>query len=98
MEKEEAYSRAGHTARTLVREPDLRIVLIAMREGSWIAEHSAADTASVHVLSGHMQLRLPDKTVDLRAGHLLVLPGGLRHDVEAVAEGVFLLTLGWQDS
>ena len=96
MRHEDAYEREGHTARTLVREDDLRIVLVVMRAGARIAEHRANDTASIHALSGHVRLRLPDNVVDLPAGRLLVLERGLRHDVEAVAESAFLLTLGWQ--
>lgn len=94
MRREEAYGRDGHTARTLVREPDLRIVLIVMKAASRIAEHRAKDTASIHTLSGHVRLRLPEKVADLPAGRLLVLERGSLHDVEAVAESAFLLTLG----
>jgi quercetin dioxygenase-like cupin family protein len=96
MRREDAYQRDGHTARTLVREDDIRIVLIVMRAGARIAEHQANETASIHLLSGHVRLRLPDHHAELPAGRLLVLERGLRHDVEAVAESAFLLTLGWQ--
>lgn len=91
----EAYTRDGHTARTLVREPDLRLVLIVMNAGSRINEHSAHETASIHVLSGHLRLRLPSKLVELPAGQLLALERGLQHDVEAAVESAFLLSLGW---
>ena len=96
MRREEAYRRDGHTARTLVREEDMRIVLVVMRAGARIAEHRANDTASILVLSGTLRLRLPENAADLPAGRLLVLERGLRHDVEAVLESAFLLTLGWE--
>ena len=50
LRKEDAYQREGHTARTLVREPDLRIVLVVMKAGARIAEHRADQTASVQAL------------------------------------------------
>jgi quercetin dioxygenase-like cupin family protein len=96
MRQEEAYAREGHTARTLVREDDLRIVLITMKAGSRIPEHHLDDTASIHALGGHLRLHLPDRVVELPAGRLVVLERGLRHDVEAVLESAFLLTLGWE--
>jgi len=96
LRKNDAYQREGHTARTLVRKPDLRIVLVVMKAGARIAEHRADETASIHALSGHVRLRLPDKTADLAGGRLLVLERGLKHDVEAVADSAFLLTLGWR--
>ena len=96
LRKNDAYLREGHTARTLVRKPDLRVVLVVMQAGARMAEHRADETASVHALSGHVRLRLSEKVVELAAGQLLVIERGLRHDVEAVAESAFLLTLGWR--
>ena len=96
LRREEAYGRDGHTARTLVREGDMRIVLVVMRAGARIAEHRAGDTASILALGGNLRLHLPDSVADLPAGRLLVLERGLRHDVEAVLESAFLLTLGWE--
>ncbi len=95
MREEEAYVRDGHTGRTLTREPDLRIVLVVMKAGSRMAEHHADATASIQVLGGQLRLHIQDRTVDLPAGRLLVLERGLRHDVEAVGESAFLITLGW---
>lgn len=91
-----AYLRDGHTARTLVREPDLRIVLVAMKAGARLPEHRADETASVHVLRGHVRLRLPAQLVDLPSGRLLVLERALPHDLEALQESALLLTLGWK--
>ena len=94
LRNEDAYAREGHTARTLVRESDVRIVLLVLKAGGRIPEHRADATASIHALSGHVRLRLEDQVVELPAGRLLVLDGGLRHDVEAVVESTLLLTLG----
>lgn len=95
MRRENAYEHDGHTARTLVREPDFRVVFIVMKAGARMAEHRTKNTASIHVLSGHVKLGLPDRSADLSAGQLFVLGQGLRHDVEAAEESAFLLTLGW---
>ena len=89
----DAYKLDGHTARTLVREPAMRIVLVVMRSGAKIAEHHAQDTASIHALAGHIHIRLPQRAVDLPAGHVLVIPPQLPHDVEAVDDAAFLITL-----
>lgn len=96
LRAEDAYEREGHTARTLARSPDLRIVLVVMKAGARIAEHRADETVSVHTLSGQVRLRLPDRTAELAAGQLLVLERGQRHAVEAVGDAAFLLTLGWR--
>jgi quercetin dioxygenase-like cupin family protein len=94
MRESDAYRHTGHTARTIVREPDLRIVLVVMRAGSVIKEHKADDTTSVQALMGRMRLRLPERVAALSAGALLVLERGLPHTVEADEDSTFLLTLG----
>jgi len=95
MRQEDAYAKGGHTARTLVRTPDQRIVLIVMKAGARLAEHQASESASLQVVGGHVRLHLPDRVVDLDANQLLVLAGGIRHDVEATSESSLLLTLSW---
>jgi quercetin dioxygenase-like cupin family protein len=91
---EDAYELDGHTARTLVREPAMRVVLTVMRAGARIAKHHAPATASIQALTGHIRLELPQQTVDLPAGHLLVMPADLAHDVVAVDDAAFLITIG----
>jgi quercetin dioxygenase-like cupin family protein len=91
----EAYAREGHAAHTLLREDDLRMVVVVMKAGARMAEHRAQETAAIHGLSGHVRLHLPDETTDVRASQLLVLGRGIQHDVEAVLDSALLLTLGW---
>ena len=93
MRSEPAYKNDGHTARTLVREAAIRVVLIAMRTGAKIAQHRSQQSASIHAVTGHVRLALPDRVVDLPAGSLLVLAPGVAHDVEAVGDSALLLTL-----
>lgn len=102
MRHEEAYAREGHAARTLVREQDLRVVLIAMKAGGHIPEHLANATMSIHTLAGLVRVHLPrlarqheDRIVELHAGQLLALDRGIPHSVEAAADSTFVLTLGW---
>jgi quercetin dioxygenase-like cupin family protein len=95
LRQEENYARNGHAARTLIVQPDLRIVLVVMRAAGRIAKHRVDQTASIHALKGQLRLQLDDKAFDVPAGQLLVLEAGLPHDVEAIAESTFLLTLGW---
>jgi quercetin dioxygenase-like cupin family protein len=85
----------GRSSKTLVKYRDLRIVLIAMKAHARIHEHTAAGRISVQSLSGHIRLHLPERVVDLPAGHLLALDQCVPHDVEAAEESVFLLTVAW---
>ena len=86
-------SATKHAARTILREPDLRVVVIAMEAGATLAEHHASATATLHLLHGSLRVRLNGRLLELGAGHLLPLERGLAHDVEAIAESAFVLVL-----
>jgi quercetin dioxygenase-like cupin family protein len=85
----------GRSSKTLVKHRDLRIVLISMKANTRMHEHKATARISVQTVTGHIRLHLPERAVDLPAGHLLVLDQGLPHDVEALEDSAFLLTLSW---
>ena len=97
LQKEEAWLRGtGPSSKTLVKHTDLRIVLLAMKKKMCMHEHKTAAKISVQTLTGHIRLRLPDRTVELPAGQLLVLDQCVPHDVEAEEDSAFLLTLSWR--
>jgi quercetin dioxygenase-like cupin family protein len=93
--KAEPTWSAGHSARTIIKYDDLRVVLLAMNAGHKMAEHKAEGRISVHVLSGHIAFRTAERTFDLRAGGLIALDRGVPHDVTALEESAFLLTIAW---
>ena len=96
LHKEEAWLQGtGPSSTTLVKHPDLRIVLLAMKKKMCMHQHSTAARISVQTLAGHIRLRLPDRTVELPAGQLLALDRCMSHDVEAEEDSAFLLTLSW---
>ena len=95
MRAEDAWRQGSHNAKTLVGEPNLRVLLIAIKPGARLERHHAPGQISVQTLDGHLRLHLPDQAVDLPAGHLLALEPGIEHDVEAVDESLFLLTIGY---
>jgi quercetin dioxygenase-like cupin family protein len=87
--------RKGQNARTLVKYDDLRVVLTALQAGARIQEHTAQGRISIHVLSGHLQVKASGRTFSLRQGGLLALERGLPHEVVAVEESAFVLTVAW---
>ncbi len=85
----------GPSSTTLVKHPDLRIVLLTMKKKMCMHQHSTAASISVQTFAGHIRLRLPDRTAELPAGQLLALDQCVPHDVEAEEDSAFLLTLSW---
>ncbi len=58
-------------------------------------EHRAPGRLSIQTLTGHVRLQVLDQTIDLPAGHVLALDPDVAHDVEALDESAFLLTIAW---
>lgn len=97
LKNEETWHRESHNGNTLVKEPDFRIVLIVMKRGAKLGEHTTSGRLSIQVLSGELLVHLADQMVDLHAGSLLALDRHVIHDVEAREETSFLLTLTWPE-
>jgi quercetin dioxygenase-like cupin family protein len=95
LHDEEAWQRTGRNSKTLVKQPDFRIVLIALQKDGHLEEHSADARISIYTLAGHVKIQLPEQTVDLPGGHLLVLDRALEHDLQALEESAILLTISW---
>ena len=87
--------QAEHTANTLVKFPDLRVVLIALKARARLAERTTAGRLSIQTLSGEIVVHVHQQTFDLPAGNVLALDHDVAHDVEAKSDSVFLLTIAW---
>jgi quercetin dioxygenase-like cupin family protein len=88
----------GIHSKTLFKKKDFRVVLICMEAAARIEEHHADGTSSVLVLKGAIRYKAQGQIYDLQTGSLLTLGASIRHDVEAVVESGFLLTISWPDN
>ena len=91
----EATWKTGRNARTLIKYDDFRVVLTALQASARVPTHRTEGRISIHVLSGHVRVKASERTFSLRPGGLLALDQGVPHDIEALEESAFLLTLAW---
>jgi quercetin dioxygenase-like cupin family protein len=70
-------------------------VLTALKAKERIPEHKTEGRISIHVVSGHIQVRASGRTFSLRNGGLLALDRGVPHEVQALEESAFVLTIAW---
>ncbi len=74
-------------------------MLVRMKLGSYMSHHRAEGPISIQVLGGKVRVHLPDDRMeDLTQGDLLTLERCLEHDVEALEESAFLLTIAWPET
>jgi quercetin dioxygenase-like cupin family protein len=78
---------------TLVREGGLVVVLVRLRQGASLNEHSAHGAATVLVLSGHIEVQLRDERIDAPTGRLVAFDANVPHEVRALEDTTLLLTL-----
>jgi quercetin dioxygenase-like cupin family protein len=96
LREEGSWQReTGRSSKTLAKYPDFRIVLVLMKANTQLKEHHADARISIHSLEGKIRIHLPDQEVELPAGELLVIDYGIKHDVEALEQSAFLLTVSW---
>jgi quercetin dioxygenase-like cupin family protein len=90
--------KGGLARKMLVRYPDLQIMLRAMKANTRIPEHHNPGRISVQTLRGHIRMHADGKLFDLPEGKVLILDRAVTHDVEAVEESAFLLTVALPES
>jgi quercetin dioxygenase-like cupin family protein len=96
LRTKESWGReTGRSSETLVKQQDFRVILILMKANTRMREHRAEGRISIQALHGHLRVHLQDQKLELPAGRLLALDCGLPHDVEALEESAFLLTIAW---
>jgi quercetin dioxygenase-like cupin family protein len=87
---------SGRRAETLVKTDRLRLVLVTMRAGAMLEEHTAPGPITIQALRGRFAVSVADREHDLGEGGLIAVEAGVRHAVRAVEAGAFLLTICWQ--
>ena len=86
---------SGIHSKTLFKKNDLRCVLIAMESAAIMKEHHADGTISVQVLKGRLRFGAQGNQYELAAGNLLSLGASIKHDLHALEDSAFLLTISW---
>jgi len=91
------YRDSGHAARTLFKCPALRIVLIVLRRDAELKQHKTNQPVSIQTLMGRIGVTLPDGSIVQDIGALIVIEPGVAHDVRALTDSAFLLSMPWSE-
>ena len=88
-------SRSGRRAETLIKTDLLRVILVTMRAGAELQEHTAPGPITIQALLGRFSVSVGDDEHDLAHGDLISIQTAVPHAVRAVEDGAFLLTISW---
>jgi quercetin dioxygenase-like cupin family protein len=98
LRAEELWSSHGHNARTLIKFPEFRLVLMVLRAGSHRKERESEHRVALHVLEGRLRLHVPTEDVELAGNQLLALDRDIPCEMQALEDSAFLLWVGWSQS
>jgi len=93
IKTEEAWQKADRNAITIYKTEDLTLVLVAMHEGAEMKPHSTNGILILQLIEGKITFGANEHQVEVAPQQMLTLHENLTHNVKAVKESVFLLTV-----
>ena len=93
LKNEKAWHTKKRNSVVVFKSDDLHILLVVMHAVTRVPDHKIDVPLTIQVLEGHTRVVTKTETIALYKGDLLVLESGIPHDIEAVSESAFLLTL-----
>src|SRR3712207_1198215 len=93
LREEKVWQEGGRNAITLRKGEGLNVVLLVMKEGDRLDEHTAPGPITLSVHEGRIRFSAADKDVEAEAGTVLTCDAGVRHWVEALDDAVCLLNV-----
>lgn len=88
-----ALEQHGRSARLLMEDGDLHVLMVALAPGAGMPEHSVEGPALVQALRGDLVLRAGDEEWTLGPGGILSIAPSLAHSVETSGGCVILVVV-----
>ncbi|WP_326640952.1 cupin [Streptosporangium sp. NBC_01755] len=88
LARESAHGRSAHT---YLNEGTLRQAVIVLTAGTVLGDHDAPPAASLHVLSGRVQIVEEGQSIELGTGQAAPIPQR-RHSLKADEDSAVILT------
>lgn len=87
------YQDGAVVSRTLLQHETGTLTVFSFDAGQALSEHTVPFHAFVQVLDGEALIIIGGKPVTVSAGEIVLMPGGISHEVKAVKRFKMLLTL-----
>lgn len=93
LKKETAWINGDRNAVTLQKNSSIRVVLISLHKGATLHEHKVEGSITLFVLSGKINFIVGEEKVNAESNGFIVLEKAIPHDVEALEDATFILTI-----
>jgi quercetin dioxygenase-like cupin family protein len=93
MRASEQWKTSHRGAKTLAKNEDVRVVLVALSKGMTVHEHQAEGAITVSVAEGSIRFIARGEERSLEQGALITLGAGIPHQVDALEDSAFVVTV-----
>lgn len=87
------FADGKRVVKVLSQAGPIRLTLIGMRQGAKWEKHEAKGPVIVQIIHGRLLFHSGDQSNEAPAGNILFIDAATPHDVEALEDSCFLLTL-----
>jgi quercetin dioxygenase-like cupin family protein len=87
------YQPGSIVSRTLLQDETGTLTVFSFDKGQGLSEHTVPFNAFVQILDGEAEITIGGKPVRVKTGEIVLMPGGVSHQVQAVERFRMLLTL-----
>ncbi len=93
LKQEPTWETSTQNSISIYKSTDLTIILIGMHPGGEMKKHTAKGNITVQVIEGFINFTTDTQNVALNKGQMIALHANIPHNVSAVSESFFLLTM-----
>ncbi len=87
------YQAGSVVSRTLLQNESGTLTVFSFDKGQALSEHTVPFNAFIQVLDGQAEITIGGEPCTVRAGEIVLMPGGVSHKVRAVERFKMLLTM-----
>jgi quercetin dioxygenase-like cupin family protein len=84
---------SGQVTHSLLKTREMQLMRLVLPAGQSVPSHQVAGEITIHCLEGEVEVHCPSSRPRLRAGELLMLPGGEAHALTALSDASLLVTV-----
>ena len=87
------YQDGSVVSRTIIDKKAGTLTLFAFGEGQGLSEHIAPFDAFVYIIDGETEITISGKTLNLKAGEMVIMPANETHALRAVKKFKMMLVM-----